>query len=468
MGSYSESISYYERALLLNPASPYILSNLGNALRQVGDLDRSIELTRKAMLMDPDAATIHSNYLFSIQYSSRLSAQQKHRAHLEYAVKFEDPLRGHWGGYEIDRTSARRLRLGYVSGDFRDHSLVFFIEPVIKNHDRSKFEVFCYSAHPVHDAVSERIKSLADHWIPCASLSDDALAARIRADRIDVLIDLSGHTGYNRLLTFARKPAPVQMTWLGYQSTTGLGAVDYRITDEGLDPSGATESFHSEQLLRLRSSGTFSPAPNAPDVNPLPALHGSLFTYGCLNNPSKITDEVVSLWAAILTKVPQSRLMVGNATVDLEDRLSALFAAHGVDTTRLLFKPKVTLQSYLELHHEVDLALDTFPYNGGTTTFHSLSMGVPVIALEGKQALAKVGTSVMRSLGLDDFCALTPDDYVAKAVYFSTQLKELGIIRDSLRQRVSVLAEEQAICVTRDLEQAVWGAWSEFCRKSFP
>ncbi|MDM0054917.1 O-linked N-acetylglucosamine transferase, SPINDLY family protein [Variovorax fucosicus] len=464
-GNHSAAADMYKTAVALNPQSPYLLSSYANSLRQIGDLDRSIEMLKSALTRAPEAASIFSNYLLSMQYSSNFSKKEKFDAHRGFAQQFEMPLRNHRQRHTNKIALDRKLKIGYVSGDFRNHSLIFFIEPIIKNHNRAEFDVYCYYSYPFPDAASYRIMKVTDHWIGCAGMSDDDLAARIHADEIDVLIDLSGHTGYNRLLVFARKPAPIQMTWLGYQATTGLSAIDFRITDESLDPSGTSEDFHSEKLLRLPSSGTFSPSPDSPPVNPLPSAEGSPFTFGCLNNPSKITVEVVALWAKILKRNPFARLMIGSATPDLENELSAQFLSHGIERHRMVFQRKVSLKEYLALHHQIDLALDTFPYNGGTTTFHSLWMGVPIIALDGNTSLSKVGSSIMRGLGLGNFCSETHEDYVERAVHFSTHLDELSLVRTSLREKMGPVMDLLATEVTSSLERALQVCWAEYCAK---
>lgn len=463
---YAAAVGAYQKAVALIPDSPHLLSSLGSSLMQIGNIDQAVEAIRKASLLAPDVPQILSNYLLSIQYSKELSRKEKFEAHLEFSKRFETSLKDGWGGYTNELNPRRRLKIGYVSGDFRYHSLAFFIEPILRNHDRSGFEIYCYYSHPVHDAISDRIRALADHWFACSKVPDDELAKRIRADKIDILIDLSGHTGHNRLLTFARKPAPIQMTWLGYQASTGLAAIDFRITEESLDPSGTTEAFHSEQLLRLPSSGTFSPWPDSPPVNSLPVLEGAPFTFGCLNNPSKISNEVIPLWAEILRKNSASRLMIGNSTPDLSEALIEKFQGHGVDGDRIIFHSKVPLGEYLELHHQIDLALDTFPYNGGTTTFHSLWMGVPIIALHGDTALSKVGTAAMLGLDLPDFCADTQQEYVDRALHFSTHLEKLNSVRQSLREKMTSVTNSQAVRVTTFLEDALQKCWVEHCQKS--
>lgn len=464
-GEFAAALSAYREAMAIDAPPPGLLSSFANALRQTGDLDQSIEVLQKAIALAPDDATIASNHLFSLQYSQKFSRQEKFAAHVAFSDRFETPLLGQWGNYGNDPTPDRKLKVGYVSGDLRSHSLAFFIEPVLQHQDRSRFEIHCYYAHPVHDDVSERIKGLADRWNHIANIADEDLAAKIRADGIDILIDLSGHTGHNRLLVFARKPAPIQMTWLGYQATTGLRAVDFRVTEESLDPLGIAEEVHSEKLLRLPSSGTFSPSPDSPPVNSLPAIDGRPFTFGCLNNPSKITDEVIVLWAEILKRAPAARLMIGNSTPELAERISAQFLGCGIRAERIVFKSKVSLVDYLALHNQIDLALDTFPYNGGTTTFHSLWMGVPIIAMEGDTSLSRVGASIMHGLGRSSFCAANKEQYIERAVHHAEHLEELQQVRLALREQMTMVTRQLSIEVTRSLENALRACWTEFCVK---
>ena len=459
---YANAVTAYAKSLRLNPESAYLLSNYATALSQTGDLTLASELALRASQIAPESASIFSNYLLGMQYSALFTNAEKFAAHLEYARKFESPVLSHWGSYKNSLALGKKIRIGYVSGDFRNHSLIFFIAPILANHNKLKFEVYGYYTYPLPDAETLRVKKFCDVWVTCHDMSDDALEARIRADEVDILIDLSGHTGHNRLQTFARKPAPIQMTWLGYQASTGLSAIDYRITEESLDPTGSSESFHSEKLVRLPSSGTFSPLPDSPPVNELPALGGATFTFGCFNNPSKITDQAIKLWSQILIAAPTSRLMIGNATPALIEKLSSQFSQLKVAPNRLVFQPKVGIREYLQLHHQVDLALDTFPYNGGTTSFHSLWMGVPIIVLEGDTALSKVGASIMNGLGLKQFCCMSPQNYVDTAVYFSNHLPELNAVRLLLREQMAVSMEWLARNVTAFLESALEDCWGKY------
>ncbi|MGN6388808.1 MAG: tetratricopeptide repeat protein, partial [Burkholderiaceae bacterium] len=361
-----------ERSLALDPHYPMGWNNLGNLLRDQGDPEAAIAHYRRALDLDPSLAEVFSNLLLTMHTVARFGPDALFAEHLRFAQCYEAPLMASWQPHPNVRDKARRLRLGYVSGDFREHAVVNFLEPILAAHDKAQVEVFCYHNHPQEDAATRRIRALADRWVPCHGMPDAALSARIRADTIDILVDLSGHTAHNRLLTFVRKPAPVQLSWIGYQFSTGLSAMDYRLTDAALDPVGMTERFHTETLLRMPAAAPFTPAADSPPVNLLPALTAGCFTFACLNQLTKISERMIALWAEILAALPHARLMLGNANDDTtRDRLLAAFAWHGVAPARIAIQPRLPLRDYLALHHAIDLGLDSFPYNGGTTTCHA-------------------------------------------------------------------------------------------------
>ena len=298
----------------------------------------------------------------------------------------------------------------------------------------------------------------------CAAFSDEILAQRIRDDRVDILVDLAGHTAGNRLLTFARKPAPVQVTYLGYPGTTGLEAIDFRLTDSNLDPAGLTEKFHSERLFRIPVYAPFRPDACSPPVADLPALTSGCFTFSCLNNLAKINRRVVSLWARILQRLPAARLMLGNASDEaVRNRLWRLLEDVGVSRDRVVLKPSLPLKEFLALHHEIDLALDPFPWNGGTTTNHSLHMGVPVVTLAGDLPAGRLGVATMICAGLPEFVARNEDEYVEIAVRFAADSAQLGQIRGELRHRISADPRNDPRQITREIEAAFFKMWADRC-----
>ncbi|WP_211473657.1 tetratricopeptide repeat protein [Collimonas humicola] len=463
-GDHEAAIISYREALAIRPTFPEALCNLGDALKNQGRLDDALSSYRTALALKPDYVQSFSSMLLTMQYHSAYTSVEVFNEHLRFAQLYELPLKPQWPRHANLRDPSRRLKIAYVSGDFRNHSIAFFIEPVLDAHDRSQFEIFAYYNYASADHVTERLSKKVDHWLSCAGMSDQQLAERIGLDGIDILVDLSGHTGFNRLLTFARKPAPLQLSWIGYQATTGLSAMDYRITDAAMDPPGTTEQFHTEKLLRLPSSAQFQPAPDSPPVNPLPALSSNEFTLACLNNHAKITQPAVHLWARILVGLPHARLMFGNASgSNAKQHLIDMFALENIAEDRLIFQPTMSLIDYLKLHQQIDLALDTFPYNGGTTTLHSLSMGVPVIALAGNTPVSRAGVATLGGAGIPEFAAYSEDEYVARAIEMAQDLPKLNEVRQSLRVRAAPLFNSSAEMVTRPLEEAYRTIWKKWC-----
>jgi predicted O-linked N-acetylglucosamine transferase (SPINDLY family) len=465
IGQHQEAIASSQRAIELMPdfAEPYI--NIGNALPWLGRIDESIQAYRKAIEIKPDHPVAWSNLLLTLLYDDKLSPAEMFAETRQFGERVEMPLKPAWIKHANMRDTERRLKIGYVSADLRDHALAYFIEPVLANHDKAKFEVYCYHNHSLQDAMTARLRGLADHWCQCDRMSDEQLSAQIRADGIDILVDLSGHTAGNRLPVFARKPAPILVNWIGYIGTSGLSAMDYRLTDEHLDPVGLTEAFHSERLMRLPAAFTFRSDPSAPPVNALPALGGNMFTFASLNNPAKLNEKVVALWARILNAVPHSRLMLGNAQAKQEKWLLQLFAKHGVGEDRLLLLPRVSLKEYLEAHHRIDLALDPFPYNGGTTTNYAMWMGVPVVALAGDRPISRVGVCNLMRVGLPEFVAHSGDEYVDIAVKSSRDPSALNELRQSLRERILSSPVIDPVAYTRMVEDAFRKMWREWCAK---
>lgn len=463
-GQLDEAAACGRQALALKPDFAEACNNLGNTLQAQGKLEEAIACYRQVLSIKPDSASAYSNLLYTMQYMSNVTPAEAFREHLRYAERFETPLKAFWQAHANDRDPERRLRIGYVSADFYNHAVAFFIEPILASHDKSRVEVFCYYNHNKHDSHTEQIAAHADHWVACARMSDAQLADRIRADGIDILVDLSGHTGYNRLPVFARKPAPVQATWIGYAGSTGLTAMDYRITNVEMDPPGLTERYHSESLLRMPDSGvTYQPEPNCPPVNSLPALSADTFVFASLNNLIKTNASVVSLWARILDALPHARLMLGNVTDGgIQQRIVEQFAQAGVPEDRLILLPRMPFNDYLALHHKIDLALDPFPYNGGTTTMHSLWMGVPVLTLAGGHMVSRCAVPLLSRVGLDEFITHDEESYFQRAIQLAQDLPRLDRIRQSIRERMSA-SNHGSQAVTRHLEAAYREMWRKWC-----
>jgi predicted O-linked N-acetylglucosamine transferase (SPINDLY family) len=465
LGRLGEAEASCRRAVEINPALAIAHNNLGEVLLAAGRAGEAVACYRRALEISPDYVSAHTNLLLALQYQYGCTAADAFAEHRRFAASHESPLKSGWPVHEHERHSTRRLRVGYVSADLRRHAVAFFFEPILASHDRSRVEVFCYYNHTLADDVTARLRALSDHWLDCAGLADAALAERIRADGIDILVDLSGHTSGNRLLTFARKPAPVQLTWMGFPGTTGLDAVDYRLTDTALDPANEAGAYHSEKLLYLPASCVFQPAAECPPVNRLPALEAGHVTLACLNNLAKINAEMIAVWGRIMAALPGSRIMLGNAgDPGVQQWIHHCFAAAGVSSERVLLLPTMTLGEYLMLHHRIDLALDSFPYGGGTTTYHSLSMGVPVVTLAAHSTPSRQGAAILNAVGLPEFITRSEHDYVQCAIGLANDLPKLDAIRQSLRPRLQAVAGVGAQGLTRALEQAyaeVWRTWCE-------
>lgn len=467
-GRLDEAAACYSQALAHDPRRSAVHHNLGTVQFKRGRVEEAVASLRRALALQPDFAEAHSALLYALQYLDDVTPAAILSEHRRFAARFEAPLRTGWRPHANARDPGRRLRIGYVSPDFHRHSVAYFIEPVLARHDRSRVEVFGYYNHTRQDEVTARLMALMDHWLPCKGWSNEQLAARIRQDGIDILVDLAGHTHTtdNRLLTFAHRPAPVQVTWLGYPSTTGLAAMDYRLCTADTDPPGQ-EAWHSEALYRLpRSLWCYRPLADWPLMPaPPPLIHAGAVTFGSMNNLAKVSPATCALWAEILHAVPGSRLvMTSMPEGSARDHFRQRFAAHGVDPARVRFFGRLPNPQYWEVLAQVDIALDPFPYNGTTTTCETLWSGIPVVTLAGENSVARSGYALLRMVGLEELIAPDRDGYVRIAVALANDAERLRAMRGGLRARfeASVLRDEAG--VTRDIEAAfrdMWRRWVE-------
>jgi predicted O-linked N-acetylglucosamine transferase (SPINDLY family) len=375
--------------------------------------------------------------------------------------------------HKNDVESIRRLKIGYVSPDFRQHSVSFFCQPLIQHHNRQLVEVFCYSEVKSSDDVTDEIMTSADEWRPISGLPDEAVAEQVRQDGIDILVDLAGHTAENRLLVFARKPAPVQITWLGYPNTTGMPVMDYRLTDDIADPPGEADQYHSETLIRLPDGFLcYSPPDDAPDVSGLPARQTARITFGSFNNLPKINEAVIALWSRLLLKVPKSDLLLKSkqfADAHVRQRFVDLFTSHGIAAERITLLPRVpSTAGHLALYHRVDIGLDPFPYNGTTTTCEAMWMGVPVISLRCERHAGRVGASVLTRVGLKELIAESEEQYVEIGMKLAQNLDGLEMLRAGMRARMSASALCDAKSFARTMENNFQMIWKIWCQKNDP
>ncbi|MGD1276181.1 MAG: tetratricopeptide repeat protein [Tepidisphaeraceae bacterium] len=460
-GDVDQSITVYHRALEMSPDRAEIYTNLGNALKDQGNLADAIASYRRATELQPDNPTASSNLAFALWYDPKLDSAAILEGHRQWDRRHAQPLGAAIRPHDNDRDPNRRLKIGYVSADFRGHAAAFCLVPLLAHHDHAAFEVFCYSGSPLRDAFTDRLTQCADTWRECSHLSDEELAATIRADGIDLLMDLSMHTSGNRLLAFARKPAPVQVCWLAHAGTTGLEAMDYRLTDPYLDPPGQSDSFYSERSVRLPDSfWCFDPLTDQPLPNPTPALQNGFITFGCLNNFCKVNDGVLSLWSKVLKAVPHSRLLLncpdGAPRQRVRERLE-------IAPDRLLFVARQPRPLYLQTYHRIDLCLDTLPYNGAITSLEALWMGVPVLSQLGRTVVGRAGWSLLSNLGLSELCAGSEARFVQLAVAWAGDLPRLANLRATLRDRLKRSPLMDAARFARNVEAAYRAMWRQWC-----
>ena len=460
-GHPAEAEAALREGIRLMPDDHRPVRELGNVFGERQRLDEAVVARRRAVELSPHWGAAGSELLFTLHYHPGYGPQQHYDEARAWAARHADPHAPLDPQFGNVRDPGRRLRVGYVSPDLRDHPVGRLIEPAVALRDRAGFEVFCYSEVAKPDHVSRHIRDLADGWRETPGLSDEEVAAKVRADRIDILVDCAGHFGDHRLGVFARRPAPVQVSAFGYCGTTGLNTIDYRLTDAASDPPGS-ERWHSEKLWRLpRVAWCYRPFDGAPDVGPPPALASGFVTFGCLNNLVKVTDQVVAAWSAVLAAVPGSRLLLLGAEGD--ENTARRFAGHGVDPGRVEVAGRRPRAGYFALHGRVDVGLDPFPFNGDNTICDALWMGVPSVALIGDRFAARRGLSHLSAVGLGDLAAAGVEEYVGTAVRLAADLPALADLRAGLRARVAESPLGDAPAFVADLEAAYRAMWRAWC-----
>ena len=466
-GEYGQAIESFRNAIQFQPDFAQAYNNLGSALAAAGQIYDAIAAYRQSLTLEPGYAEAHSNILFSLNYDPTWEALAVAQEHSRWSEIHAAPLGRSAPALRepLDANPDRCLRIGYVSADFHRHAVMSFFMPLLENHDRSNFRVFCYSnvLHP--DGVTEKVKQLSDVWRNIIGVSDEFAVKQIRDDGVDILVDLSGHTARNRLLVFARKPAPVQVTYLGYPNTTGMDAIDYRLTDALADPPGMTEHLNAEQLWRLPICAWCFQTPD--DSPPIQRRRGEPLTFGCFNTFRKITANMVELWGALLGRFPESCLLLksrAGADPSVQKMLQAQFAAVGIRPERIEMLGWIDkLQNHLEHYNRVDIALDTHPYHGTTTTCEALWMGVPVVTLMGSTHVSRVGVSLLANAGRAEWVASSPEEYLRLASELAGNPSRRTELRANLRGQLQRGPLLDAKRFTSDVEAAYRQMWHAWC-----
>jgi len=465
-----EAAACFERATILRPGYADAHYNLGFVRHAEGRAREAVAHCEAAVAIAPDFVGALQLRLFALLYLEGFPAAAVAAEYVRCGkALMAHAAPGSVAPFSNSRDHRRRLRVGYVSGDLRRHPVSFFLEPLLSAHDRAGFEIFCYSERPVsgEDEVTARLRALADHWLVTIGLSDGDLAARIRTDGIDILVDLAGYSAHNRLAVFAHRPAPVQATWLGYPNTTGLPTIDYRLVDAVTDPEGVADAFATETLVRLDGGFLcYGPPADAPEPGAPPCLESGAVTFGSFNNPAKLSESTLETWATLLLRLPAARLLLkGHAFADpaFRARIRQYFVQRGVDAGRTeLLAPIRTTAGHLEAYRRIDIALDPFPYNGTTTTCEALWMGVPVVTLLGDRHAARVGASLLTHIGLKELIAASRDDYLDLAIDLAGDQERMAVMRSELRPLLATSSLCDAGRFARAIEhryREMWTRW---------
>lgn len=503
-GRTDEALAAMERSVSLLPRDAEAHVNFGLSLAKLKRFDEAEKYLSEAIRIDPDFANAHyrlgmtyamqarlaeaeaslrrglavrkayapqddeqnhSNLLFILSHDAALGAADLFAEHLRYADHVEGPLRATWPRHGNDRNPLRRLNIGFVSGDLREHAVAGFIEPIVARlHGRPGLALSAYYNHDAEDAVSRRLRGCFDAWNSVCAATDERLAQQIMRDRIDILVDLSGHTAMNRLPVFARKPAPVQVSWIGYPGTTGLQAMDYYLADPHFLPPGEFDRCFTEKLVHLPANGSFQPYAAAPEPGPLPALENGHLRFGSFNRPDKINDASLRLWARLLRAVPDATMLIGAIDTSASARgLADRLGAYGISPARLEFHARCGTDEYLGLHRGVDLCLDTTPYGGGTTTYNALWMGVPTLTLAGETPASRGGAGVLGQVGLHEFIAHDTAQFVSKGVYWARNPAALAQLRANARALWRQARGGNAEAAADMIEAALRRMWRRWC-----
>lgn len=463
-GRIEEAESAVRKAIALQPDNFEAYTNLGAILRRQGRIDAATAALRQALTINPDHERAFDNLIFLRDFDPAVSLPEQQQLRREWAERFADPLTPAAPEFDNDRDPERKLRIGYVTGDFRNHSAAISFAPVILERDREQFEAYCYMTSARRDVVTDRFEASADAWRACWGKPDAAVAKMIRRDAIDVLVDLSGHSAGNRLLVFARKPAPVQVTAWGHCTGTGMKAMDHFLADAVVMPK--EDAAHCrENVIELSCALGFSPPDAAPDAAPGPAARNGFVTFGCLNRIEKVGDETLAAWGRIMAEVSGSRLYLKSAALDdakvraeTADRLHA----HGIAASRVEMAGRTSWSEHMDAYGQIDIALDPFPNTGGISTLETLWMGVPVVTLRGATPAGRMAAAILTAGGYPEWIGETMDAYVATAVGLASAPSALSDLRRELRPHLGRLPVGNPVAYAREVEAVYRTAWREW------
>jgi predicted O-linked N-acetylglucosamine transferase (SPINDLY family) len=468
LNRYAEAFTAYQKALEAKPDNLNAMAQLAHFHERQGRIDEAIACYDRALAIKPDFADAISNKIFTLDFAADVGIEEQQAARKYWWRQIGAKIAATSSfRHDNDPDPARRIVLGYVSADFRRHSAAAAFRPILQNHDKTQFEIVCYSCSLAADEKTEDFRRIADRWVDASQWSDRVLADRVHADKVDILVDLSGHSAGHRLGTFARKPAPVQVTAWGHATGTGLPAIDYLFCDSVTMPPGSRHLF-AEKLYDLPCIITTEPPP--PGLRPCdpPVLAKGYVTFGVFNRMAKVSDDAVAVWAGILARVPQSRLLMKDGALNedsLRDVLRERFAAHGVSPDRIDFLGYTPREEHLAAFAQVDICLDPFPQNGGVSTWEALHMGVPVVAKLGNVPVSRSSGAILSSIGMSDWVAGNADDYVSIAATWASMPEKLKILRHALPATIANSASGNGILYTRAVERGYRAMWEEYCRK---
>jgi len=464
-GQLDEAIASSQQAIRLNPDLAQAHCNLGSALKDVRQFDEAVAAYRQAIRLKPDLADVHSNLILTLHYHPGYDAKMIQEELRRWNQRHAEPLKKFIRPHGNNRDPDRRLRIGYMSPDFRESVIASTMLPLLREHNHRQMEVFCYANVLRPDARTEQLRPHVNVWRNIVGLTDSQAVDLIRDDGIDVLVDLALHTGENRLVIFAYKPAPVQVTYLGYCGSTGIDAMDYRLSDPYLDPPDSDASVYSEQTFRLPATywcyGVTGPTP---EPSPPPVAAAGYVAFGCLNNPPKVSLPALDLWAEILQAVPRSRLIVHSYPGARLNALRERFAGKGISPDRLEFPVRQPWPQYVQTYGRIDIALDPFPWGGGITTCDALWMGVPVVSLVGRTAVGRGGVGILSNIGVPELIARTPQQYVQIATDLARDLPRLAELRRTLRGRMQASVLMNAPRFAGNVEAAYRQMWRNWCQ----